>query len=103
MSDDAMLFGEPATVEASAPARELLPDWQVANLRKALDALGVDSMTERQALIEDLAGRPVAALRDLTFAEARQVSEALAARRRTEASTGSAWDNRDEDTWIDRL
>jgi DNA polymerase-3 subunit epsilon len=105
MHDEEALFADPrpAATPRPAPAAETLPDWQVDNLRKSLDALGLDTMAQRQALIEELAGRPVASLRDLNFTEARTVAEALAARRTDSAETGSAWDNRDGDTWIDRL
>lgn len=99
-----MLFGEPALPRPEPPRPDdRLPDWQVLDLRKSLDMLGLVSMPERQSVIEELTGRPVASLRDLTFAEARRVTEAFAARRTNATPSGSAWDDRDEDTWIDRL
>lgn len=79
-------------------------DQQVAQLRDKLDAAGVTSMDERRRLIEKLSGRPVASLRELSSAEARVLllripgSDGTTSRQR-----GSAWDLRDEDTWIDRL
>lgn len=104
MNDDG-LFADPRPAQPQASAIDLgaLPDWQVAALRKGLDDLGLSSMQERQALIEELAGRPVASLRELTFSEARAISEELTARKGQPESSGSAWDNRDEDTWIDQL
>jgi len=105
MHGDEALFGEPSVEEhpPAVSADEGLPDWQVAQLRERLDALGLVTMEDRQALIEELAGRPVPSLRHLTFAEARVIVEELSRRRATDAATGTAWDNRDEDTWIDRL
>jgi len=105
MHEDEALFDDPrpAPVAASNPVDEVLPDWQVDQLRDRLDALGLVTMKERQALIEELAGRPVRSLRHLAFNEARRIVEELSARRAGGASAGSAWDNRDEDTWIDRL
>ncbi|QBX55449.1 hypothetical protein EXE58_08270 [Nocardioides seonyuensis] len=106
MHEDGALFGDPRPLpqRPTPSAGETLPDWQIDRLRKGLDALGLVAMGERQALIEELAGRSVASLRDLTIVEARTIDEKLSARRTTtEASTGSAWDNRDEETWIDRL
>lgn len=59
-------------------------------------------MSDRRALIEEAAGRPVESLRALTHDEGLRVLAKLgddAPVRRV----GSAWDERDEDTWIDRL
>jgi hypothetical protein len=81
----------------------VLPGWQLAALRKPLDERGLVTMAERPAFIEQLVGRPVETLRDLTFAEARSASEAMAARKDPSSTAGSTWDNRGEDTWIDRL
>jgi len=106
MSDDVTLFGDPTPPAPTTPPPntvDRLPDWQVTSLREALDALELVTMDARKAVVEEIAGRPVRSLRDLTFAEARVVSEALAARRNSTNGSGSAWDNRDGDTWIDRL
>lgn len=99
------LFADPRPVQPQPPATntEALPDWQIASLRKGLDDLGLMTMEERQSLVVELAGRRVASLRDLTFAEARAVTEGLAARKGPTQSSGSAWDNRDAETWIDQL
>lgn len=92
-----------APAPADSPTSEGLADWQRAQLREALDASDVHSMAERQSLVEEVVGRPVAALRELTAAEARKLLESLAARRTSAVADGSSWDDRDEDTWIDRL
>ena len=60
-------------------------------------------MTERQSLVEEFADRPVATIHDLTPAEARKIMEALIARRKSSVKGTSGWDDRDGDTWIDRL
>lgn len=106
MSNDSMLFGDPEPELVGEAGSVVLPvtDGQVVQLRAKLDGSGLTSMAERQALIEKLAGRPVASLRDLTMAEARVLLFAIPT-----ASTGhsrrqgSAWDQREGDTWIDRL
>ncbi|HTW13971.1 MAG TPA: hypothetical protein VMF51_02520 [Nocardioides sp.] len=106
MTVDSSLFGDddPTEVPAAAPTEQPgVPDWQVRQLREALDRQGLESMEDRQRLVEEVTGRPVASLRALTSAEARALVEALAARRPAPRSTGSSWDDRDEDTWIDRL
>ncbi len=107
MSVDASLFGdEPAESTATRPASvtsEVLPTWQVDALRAGLDRCGVDSMDDRQRLVGEIVGRPVAALRDLTAAEAGILRDELHRRSPEAGRSGSAWDDRDGDTWIDRL
>lgn len=80
-----------------------LADWQITQLRESLAKSGAQSMAERQRLVEEIVGRPVPALRELTIPEARKLLESLAARRQSAAGAGSSWDDRDGDTWIDRL
>ena len=60
MSMDQSLFGddEPVAPEPE-PTAAPIRDWQIDLIRNALDARGLVSMDERQALIEDVAGRPV--------------------------------------------
>lgn len=108
MPMDDGLFDLPDLPEPAADApqhSETVADWQVAQLRGALDALGMADMSERQKMIERLVGRPVSSLRDLTWSEARSLGEHIAAQKLAtrDSKTGSAWDDRDEDTWIDRL
>ena len=104
MPDDA-LFPDPQPAHVPTPTAnpEGLPDWQLKSLRKLLDDLGLVTMDARQSVVEELAGRSVSSLRDLTFAEANQVLAALVARKKSGEGTASAWDRRDGDTWIDRL
>jgi hypothetical protein len=59
-------------------------------------------MAERQRAIEAVAGRPVESLRSLTPAEAMRVLERLSPEP-SKTRSASAWDDRGEDTWIDRL
>jgi hypothetical protein len=102
---DQSLFGdEPETPSAVPvpPAAAPIRDWQIDLLRKALDARGLTTMAERQTMIEELAGRPVSALRDLTQDEALGLLSKLGSTA-PKSGNGSLWESRDEDTWIDRL
>lgn len=105
MHDADGLFPDPRPVQPPQERTETeeLPDWQLTSLRKALDNLELVTVTERQKAVEGLAGRPLASLRDLTFIEAREILEQLTARQTPTNHVGSAWDDREEDTWIDRL
>lgn len=104
MSDDLALFGDdelPApSTQGLAPA--FAADWQIDLLRKALDARGLTSMAERQQAIETAAGRAVESLRALTHDEALSVLNRLGPVP-SKQTASSSWDDRDEDTWIDRL
>lgn len=100
-----MLFGAD-DVEGTArtdPMAASIARWQIDQLRSALDGLGVASMAERQKVVEEIVGRPVAALSELSHEDVRPLLEGIHARKPKAESAGSAWDQRDEDTWIDRL
>jgi hypothetical protein len=107
VSGDLSLFGDdepdaqvgPAPVPTEAP----IADWLVDQLREALTASGLTTMEERQRAIEAAAGRPVESLRSLTRAEALRVLSQLHSAVAPQTQSASAWDSRDEDTWIDRL
>ena len=72
------VFGDEPTPEAPiAPAVTPIAEWQIDLLRKALDARGLTTMSERQSAIEAAAGRPVESLRALTHDEGLQVLSRL--------------------------
>ena len=104
MHEELSLFGEDP-VEPERPKDQPPPisDWQVDLLRKALDARGLTEMADRQKAIEAAAGRAVESLRTLTQEEALEVLSRLGSESPTRRSATSSWDDRDEDTWIDRL
>jgi DNA polymerase-3 subunit epsilon len=77
---------------------------QIDEIRDAFDKAGVASQDERRALVESVVVREVASLRELRAIEARRILQLITGlRSRNPAATGSAWDNREEDTWIDKL
>lgn len=105
VSSDLSLFGddEPEEhIEPAPPAQPQLASWLVDSLRKALTARGLTTMTERQEAIESLAGRPVDGLTSLSRAEAMRILAELTPQSASQTGA-SSWDDRDEDTWIDRL
>src|SRR5690349_9247267 len=107
MSDDLWLFGDddlaPAPAPAAPTASTSAAKWQVDMLRKALDGRGLTLMTERQAAIEAAVGRKVESLQQLTSDEALRALNTLGSDHARSSSPRSAWDDRGEDTWIDRL
>lgn len=85
-------------ISQSAP----ISDRQVAAIRTALTAAGKTTMDERQRFIEECLGRTVANVRTLTSNEAVLVLKILS-QQATKSTGGSSWDDRDEETWIDKL
>ncbi|MCA0146757.1 hypothetical protein [Blastococcus sp. LR1] len=105
MAGDLSLFGDEPGEEPDQPVRSetSIADWLVSDIRAALNARGLTTMATRQHAIEAAVGRPVASLRSLTRAEAMRVLSLLVSPETPQRSQSSAWDDRDEDTWIDRL
>jgi DNA polymerase-3 subunit epsilon len=82
----------------------LISPEQIASIRNAFDSAGIASMTERQEVIQCCVIRRISNFRDLYSREVRQVLTRIEGwGRKSEAASGSAWDNREEDTWIDKL
>lgn len=98
------LFGDepPEAPVQPVPRGDSIADWLVEDIRAALSARGLMTMAERQKAIEGAVERPVESLRSLTRAEALRVL-ALLGSTSVQADKASSWDNRDGDTWIDRL
>ncbi|MDR6794790.1 DNA polymerase-3 subunit epsilon [Pseudarthrobacter oxydans] len=77
---------------------------QIQAIRDAFGRAGVASQDERKALIEAVVLREVAGLRDLLAVDVQRILQRIEGRHSTKPrSTGSAWDNREGDTWIDKL
>lgn len=97
------IFDEPdhaPDILADIPIR----DVQVQQIRDAFAAAGIDSMDDRRAIIESCTVRSVTSIRALLAKDVRPILLRIEEQSRPQkASTGSAWDNRDEDTWIDKL
>ncbi|HEY0890173.1 MAG TPA: hypothetical protein VGE38_11230 [Nocardioides sp.] len=104
MPGDLSLFGDDEPTSAAPAQHEpaSIADWQVELIRKALDGQGWTSMSDRQAAVVQAAGREVESLRALTHDEAIRVLARLGEIGRTRAAR-SLWEQREDDTWIDRL
>ncbi|ADX75219.1 hypothetical protein Asphe3_41540 (plasmid) [Pseudarthrobacter phenanthrenivorans Sphe3] len=82
-----------------------ITDEQVGQLRAAFAEAGIHEQHERKALIESFMVRPVSSLRDLYATDAHRLLNLLRQRKTVQPKKvgGSAWDNREEETWIDKL
>lgn len=92
--------------EGQAPLQPMpITDDQIAQIRAAFADAGISEQNDRKAVIEACMVRPVASLRDLYATDAHRVLSLIRQRKeaRPKVVGGSAWDNREEETWIDRL
>lgn len=97
------IFAQPAKTP-DALADLPISDAQVRQLRDAFAGAGINSMDERRAIIESCTVRPVTTIRDLLGRDVRLVLRRIKERScPSKPGSGSAWDNRDEETWIDKL
>lgn len=102
MSDSLFEIDAP---ETQAPLQPMpITDEQVLQIRAAFADAGINQQNERKAVIESCVVRPVNSLRDLYATDARRVLSLIRQRKEARPKVGgSAWDNREEETWIDRL
>ena len=104
IEDDLTLFEiEAKTTMPEVGDLPIRPE-QVTKIRQAFEDAAIVGQQERKELVDAAATRDVPALRDLTAVEGRRVLRWI--KSRAEASPkkdGSAWDMREEDTWIDKL
>ena len=99
------LFNLPEAAPTS-PVIEDIPisPEQIASIRSALDKAGIVSMAERQEVIQSCVIRRISNIRELYSRDVRQVLARIEGwGSKSEPTSGSAWDNREEDTWIDKL
>ncbi|MDE8670632.1 hypothetical protein PY310_18800 [Pseudarthrobacter sp. H3Y2-7] len=106
------MYDEPSSlfeIAGSAPSPNVLAPLpikpeQIQEIRNAFQKAGVASQDDRKALIESVVVREVSSIRELRAVEAPRILQRIEGLRSTKpASAGSAWDNREEDTWIDKL
>lgn len=99
------LFDLPgAKLEAAASPDSPIIARQVKQLRSAFEGAAITSMDERQQIIQQSTGRQVDNIRQLFSREVMAIlSHIDRTGRRVETTQGSAWDGREEDTWIDKL
>lgn len=97
--------------EDNAPAtttraiEPMMSDVTRGQVRQAFAKLGVTTAREQFAVVAELTGQRITSVAELTQRQAQTLLLSLS--RRIEAtgtkSTGNAWADRDEDTWIDKL
>ena len=99
------LFDLPTTTpEAAANLDSPISPRQVEQVRAAFEGASITSMDERQRIIQESTGRPVENIRQLLSREVMSIlSQIDRTGQRVAKTQSSAWDDREEDTWIDKL
>jgi hypothetical protein len=93
----------------AAPASRVIEDMpitheEIAAIRSAFDTAEIGDMAERQEVVQSCVIRKISNIRELYSRDVRRVLARIEGwGRKSEAASGSAWDNREEDTWIDKL
>lgn len=104
VSDYPGLFNIPSGAAPGELQEMPIRPEQVQQIREAFDTAGLAGQEERKALINSLVIRDVTSLRELHAVEVRRIISAIEQRSADRPkSRGSAWADRDEDTWIDKL
>ncbi|MDQ0802169.1 hypothetical protein QF050_003808 [Arthrobacter sp. SLBN-112] len=104
-SDSDSLFDLKQTTQQAPLATPPITEDQIRSLRDAFAAAGIDSMKDRKDVIESCTfPRLVVNIRELLARDVRPILRRIEERSSNKRPTvGSAWDNREEDTWIDKL
>ncbi|WP_248761313.1 hypothetical protein [Pseudarthrobacter sp. SSS035] len=100
----------PSLFDVEAPATSTAQDPlpvrsdQVAQIREEFERAGITGQDQRKEIVESVTFRSVASLRDLRAVEAHRILKVIKGMQTSKPDRkGSAWDNREEDTWIDKL
>lgn len=107
MSELFDLFSDPAaTASVTTPVPvALMTDEQRSEIRQLFSELGLSSVREQFDLVDVLIGVRLRSVAELQTRPAAllivRLKERVASQVRT--TTGNAWADRDEDTWIDKL
>ncbi|MGO2069231.1 hypothetical protein [Glutamicibacter arilaitensis] len=104
MDEYLFTLGDAPTNE-SFPRDALANKLEIQEIRQAFDKAGISHQLDRQHLIVQALGRNVQALTEVKSSEVKtivyRILDSIAGEQAK--STRSAWDDRDEDTWIDKL
>lgn len=105
MTDEIPSLFDMETADTSTPGAPLpVRPEQVAKLRREFERAGIMGQEERKEIVESVTGRPVASLHDLQDVEGQRILVLVKGiNPRKPDRTGTAWDDREEETWIDKL
>jgi hypothetical protein len=96
---------EDTTKPESAPLDRQMSGSQRDALKTAFAALGILDARGQFAIVEELTGKRITSVKELQERDAQTLIHRLAAKVNAigRRNTGNTWDDREEDTWIDKL
>lgn len=105
MSDQLFTFGSDPADDADPPQTVMMSEAQRATIRTLFAQLGINDARRQFLVVGELTGTTIGSVSELTGSAAGRLIDGLGARiaQSGRARTGSAWDDREGDTWIDRL
>lgn len=107
MNDSVPLFndGLAETASPTITAPLMMTPSQRSEIRGLFAELEISTAPEQFEVVKELTGHTLSSVGELTAAAAQMLTARLKTRlaRRGRTSTGNSWDDREEDTWIDRL
>lgn len=99
------LFDDQSQPEEARSTPVMMSDSQRTAIRALFQALGITSAREQFDQVAEMTGKRIAAVGELDARTANTLISLMKARVNGlgRSSTGNSWDDRQEDTWIDRL
>lgn len=105
VSDALFPLDEPPAGEFTLAGPAPMTDDQRAAIRSHFHELGISDAKAQFAVVKELTGTTIQSVRELSGLTAHRLIGGLRKRVQNahKVHTGNAWDDREEDTWIDRL
>lgn len=105
MTDLFSLLDDNAPDDASPAVPSMMSDSQRSEIRELFGCLGVAGAREQFELVYELTAQRIASVAELDFDTAQTLIRRLRNRVQNlgRANSGNAWDDRPDDTWIDKL
>ena len=104
MSDFLPIFDDETTKPQEQPVETITESQRIA-IRGAFVQLGIVDARGQFEIVEELTGHRITAVAQLEARHAQTLIYRLGDRVKSAGrkNTGNAWDDREEDTWIDKL
>lgn len=91
----------------SSHRHSLASETEIDRIRSTFANTEITAQDERKLFIENTLGREVSSLREILSHEVPRViyglNDIIIAAQSSKANGGSSWDDREEETWIDKL
>jgi hypothetical protein len=105
MNDLLSLFNDHGSHSSDGAALDTISAAQRSAIRSAFARLGILDARSQFAVVEELTGQRITSVGDLKARHAQTLIYGLEGRvaNAVRKNTGNSWDDREQDTWIDKL